>query len=212
MPMPELRCEKVDDFFLLRDGAAGLFLAASMFPRNRETRAPLVSELVPHRAEIDPKYRFILDAPAQDPEGRPAIVRFSRKTQEHYVQSEIDGKASGWRAFYADGAWHEEKSEAAAGAATRARTTKPKATAAARKAPAAKKPAARKAAAPKAATETTSAGEGTRKPAKGAAASRAEPRAKGAVEGKAKAAAKAAPKKAPAKKASTPKKPRGSRS
>lgn len=121
VPMPELRCDKVDDFFLLRDGAAGLFLAASKFPKNRETRAPLVNELVPHRAEIDPKYRYILDAPAQDPEGRPAVVRFSRKSQEHYVQSEIDGKASGWRAFYADGSWHEEKSEAAAGAAAKAK-------------------------------------------------------------------------------------------
>ncbi|MGE3465039.1 MAG: type I DNA topoisomerase, partial [Pseudomonadales bacterium] len=32
IPMPELRCEKVDDFYLLRDGASGLFLAASQFP------------------------------------------------------------------------------------------------------------------------------------------------------------------------------------
>ncbi|MES2662057.1 MAG: type I DNA topoisomerase, partial [Pseudomonadota bacterium] len=37
--MPHLRCEKSDDFYLLRDGAAGLFLAASQFPKHRETRA-----------------------------------------------------------------------------------------------------------------------------------------------------------------------------
>ncbi|MBU0926404.1 MAG: type I DNA topoisomerase [Spirochaetes bacterium] len=108
VPMPELACEKVDDHFLLRDGAAGLFLAASKFPKNRETRAPLVLELMPHREEIAAKYRFLLDAPARDPEGRPAIIRYSRKSAEHYVQSEIDGKPSGWRATYEGGLWKEE--------------------------------------------------------------------------------------------------------
>ncbi|HOV65217.1 MAG TPA: DNA topoisomerase, partial [Spirochaetia bacterium] len=37
VPLPELRCKKVDDFYLLRDGAAGLFLAARNSPKNRET-------------------------------------------------------------------------------------------------------------------------------------------------------------------------------
>jgi DNA topoisomerase-1 len=105
IPMPELRCEKVDDYYLLRDGASGLFLAASQFPRNRETRAPLVSELRPHANELDPKFRHLLEAPAADPEGRPAVVRFSRKSREHYVQSEQDGKPTGWRAVWADGHW-----------------------------------------------------------------------------------------------------------
>lgn len=106
--MPELRCAKVDDVYVLRDGASGLFLAASQFPKNRETRAPLVLELLPHRDEIDPKYHFLLDAPQQDPDGRPAVIRFSRKTKEQYVQSEVEGKPSGWRAFYADGKWTVE--------------------------------------------------------------------------------------------------------
>jgi hypothetical protein len=61
--MPELACEKVEDHYVLRDGAAGLFLAASQFPRHRETRAPLLRELLPHREEIDPKYSFLFDAP-----------------------------------------------------------------------------------------------------------------------------------------------------
>ena len=38
IPMPHLRCEKCDDFYLLRDGAAGVFLAASQFPKHRETQ------------------------------------------------------------------------------------------------------------------------------------------------------------------------------
>lgn len=105
IPMPELRCQKVDDHYVLRDGAAGLFLAASQFPKYRETRAPLVSELLPHRDGIDPKYQYLLDAPVRDHAGNPAIVRFGRKTGEHYVQTEIDGKATGWRADFRDGLW-----------------------------------------------------------------------------------------------------------
>tara|TARA_Y100001934_G_scaffold267082_2_gene347328 strand:- start:698 stop:3472 length:2775 start_codon:yes stop_codon:yes gene_type:complete len=108
VPMPELRCQKVDDHYLLRDGASGIFLAASQFPKNRETRAPLVSEIKPHGNELDQKFKYLLDAPEQDPDGRPAVIRYSRKTKEQYVQSEEDGKASGWRAFYRDGRWVEE--------------------------------------------------------------------------------------------------------
>jgi DNA topoisomerase-1 len=113
VPMPELRCEKVDDFYLLRDGASGLFLAASQFPRNRETRAPLVRELKPHANELDPKFSYLLEAPEQDKEGRPAVIRFSRKEKQQYVQSEEDGKATGWRATYENGRWTEEDSSSA---------------------------------------------------------------------------------------------------
>jgi DNA topoisomerase-1 len=103
--MPELKCEKVDDHYVLRDGASGIFLAASQFPKNRETRAPLVEELLPHKDEIDPKYKFLFSAPTEDPEGNKTLVRFSRKTKEQYVQSEVDGKATGWKAFYENGKW-----------------------------------------------------------------------------------------------------------
>lgn len=106
--MSELRCEKVDDHYVLRDGAAGLFLAASKFPKNRETRAPLVAELLPHRDALDPKYHYLLCAPMKDPQGNMAVIRFSRKTAEQYVQSEIAGKPSGWKAFYRQGRWVEE--------------------------------------------------------------------------------------------------------
>ncbi len=106
--MPELSCVKVDDHYILRDGASGLFLAASQFPKNRETRAPLVAELLPHKDEIDPKYDFLMSAPVQDPDGNKALVRYSRKTGEQYVQTEVEGKPSGWRAFYVDGRWQVE--------------------------------------------------------------------------------------------------------
>jgi len=106
--MSELRCEKVDDHYVLRDGAAGLFLAASKFPKNRETRAPLVAELLPHRDALDEKYHYLLSAPVKDPQGNMAVIRYSRKTVEQYVQSEIAGKPSGWKAFYRQGRWVEE--------------------------------------------------------------------------------------------------------
>jgi DNA topoisomerase I len=103
--MPELRCLKVDDHYVLRDGASGIFLAASQFPKHRETRAPTVQELLPYKDQIDKKYQFLLTAPQTDPNGLPSIVRYSRKTKEQYVRSEEDGKPSGWSAFYNKGKW-----------------------------------------------------------------------------------------------------------
>jgi DNA topoisomerase-1 len=109
VPMPELECVKVEDTYILRDGAAGIFLAASQFPKNRETRAPFVDELIPHQNEIDPKYSFLMRAPVKDPDGRRSMVRYGRKSKELYVTSENEeGKPSGWRADFVDGKWIEE--------------------------------------------------------------------------------------------------------
>ena len=108
VPMPELKCINVDDTYVLRDGASGMFLAASQFPKKRETRAPLVLELLPHKKEIDPKHTYLFSAPTHDPDGEPTVIRYSRKTKEQYVQSEIDGKPSGWKAFYDGKKWQVE--------------------------------------------------------------------------------------------------------
>ncbi|MFV2056225.1 MAG: type I DNA topoisomerase [Thiohalomonadales bacterium] len=105
--MPELPCEKTEGYFILRDGAAGIFLASSAFPKSRETRAPLVSEILPHAAEIDPKYKFLCAAPVQDDRGNPSKIRFSRKNKEQYVMSEVEDKATGWTAHYHEGKWQE---------------------------------------------------------------------------------------------------------
>ncbi|GLO61219.1 DNA topoisomerase 1 [Vibrio sp. MACH09] len=102
---PELPCQNSDAYFVLRDGASGLFMAASNFPKSRETRAPLVSELVQYKERISEKYAYLTSAPTEDPDGRPTVVRFSRKSKENYVRSEIDGKPSGWTALYIDGKW-----------------------------------------------------------------------------------------------------------
>ena len=110
IPMPHLSCQKVDDFYLLRDGAQGVFLAASQFPKNRETRAPLVEEILTVKDKLDPKYQYLASAPVADPAGNKAQIRFSRKTKEQYVLTEVDRKATGWKAFYRDGAWVVESS------------------------------------------------------------------------------------------------------
>ncbi|TOK42800.1 type I DNA topoisomerase [Vibrio parahaemolyticus] len=102
---PELPCENSDAYFVLRDGASGLFMAASNFPKSRETRAPLVSELARFEERLPEKFKYLTTAPQEDPDGRPVVVRFSRKTKENYVRSEDDGKPSGWTALYVDGKW-----------------------------------------------------------------------------------------------------------
>ena len=111
IPMPDLRCINCDDHYVLRDGASGLFLAASRFPKNRETRAPLLKELLPVRDQLDPKYHFLLDGPVKDPQGNPVQVRFSRKMRRQYLMSEAEGKPTAWRAFHRDGKWVVSKDE-----------------------------------------------------------------------------------------------------
>ncbi|PSV33166.1 type I DNA topoisomerase [Photobacterium sp. GB-72] len=104
--LPEIPCtQDTDAYFVLRDGASGLFMAASTFPKSRETRAPLVEELVRFKDRLSPKFTYLTEAPVADPDGLPTVVRFARKSKENYVRSEIDGKPSGWTALYVDGKW-----------------------------------------------------------------------------------------------------------
>ena len=109
VPMPELKCSKSDAYFVLRDGAVGVFLAAHNFPRSRETRPPQVADLKRHRGELDPKFHYLADAPERDGDGNPAIIRFSRKTREHFLSS-MQGEAwTGWSAYFVDGKWVVKK-------------------------------------------------------------------------------------------------------
>lgn len=109
VPLPELKCEKSDAYFVLRDGAAGLFLAANTFPKSRETRAPLVEELVRFKDRLPEKFLYLTEAPVVDDEGNKTMVRFSRKTKQQYIGSEKSGKATSWSAFYIDKKWVRSK-------------------------------------------------------------------------------------------------------
>ena len=100
--LPELICEKnPSSYYVLRDGASGIFLAAHDFPKVRETRPIKVVELKQFRDRISPKFYYLADAPAYDDEGNETEVHFSRKTKEQYLTSVTpEGKATNWAAFY----------------------------------------------------------------------------------------------------------------
>ena len=112
--MPDLKCIKCEDHYLLRDSMKGLFLAASQYPKNRETRAPKVSEINKLHNEIveacrflpnKEKHMYLLEAPENDVDGNPYIIRYNRTDDVHYLASEKDGKKTKWTAIYSDGEW-----------------------------------------------------------------------------------------------------------
>ena len=84
-----------------------MFLAASQFPRHRETRAPLVEELISVKEQLDPKFAFLVEAPTVDPDGNKAVIRYSRKTKQQYVMTEVEGKATGWKALFVEDKWEQ---------------------------------------------------------------------------------------------------------
>lgn len=105
---PELKCEKADAYFVLRDSAVGVFMSAHNFPKVRESRAAKVSELAQYRERLPEKFQYLADAPTQDPDGNEAIIRFSRKEKRQYITSEKDGKQTKWMLNYIDGKWVEK--------------------------------------------------------------------------------------------------------
>src|SRR5690554_4627618 len=126
--LPELPCEKSDAYFVLRDGASGIFMSANTFPRSRETRAVKVAELQRFADRLPDKFKYLTAAPAQDPDGNEALVRYSRKEKKQYVMTELNGKATGWQAHYDNGTWTEvaAKKKAASASKKKATTTKKK--------------------------------------------------------------------------------------
>ena len=114
--LKDLKCLKCEDHYLLRDSMKGLFLAASQYPKNRETRAPKVSEIKNLQNEISEACRFLPDkdkhiyllvAPEMDKDGNPYVIRYNRTEDTHYLASEKDGKKTKWTATYSDGIWSE---------------------------------------------------------------------------------------------------------
>ena len=86
-------------------------MAASEFPKNRETRPPLVEEILTIKDQLDPKLRFLASAPVEDSSGNKAQIRYSRKSKEQYVMTEVEKKPTGWKAFYRNGNWVTEVKE-----------------------------------------------------------------------------------------------------
>ena len=112
--IPDLACLKCEDHYLLRDSMKGLFLAASKYPKNRETRAPKVSEINNLSSEISEacrflpkidKHSYLMSAPEKDRDGNPYVIRYNKTDDVHYLASEKDGKKTKWTAVYDNGKW-----------------------------------------------------------------------------------------------------------
>lgn len=106
--LPELKSVKHEDYFILREGAAGMFLAASKFPKVRETRAPKLAELRAIKEQMEDKFQYLFEGPDADPDDNPTILRWSRKKKEQYIGSEKNGKATRWGVYWRKGKWVEE--------------------------------------------------------------------------------------------------------
>ena len=113
----DLKCIKCEDHYLLRDSMKGLFLAASQYPKNRETRAPKVNEIKYLKEEFQnacrflpnkDKHLYLLDAPSKDKDGNPYVIRYNRAVDVHYLASEKDGKKTKWTATFSNGEWVEK--------------------------------------------------------------------------------------------------------
>jgi len=111
-------CIKFEDFYLLRDSMKGLFLAASKYPKNRETRAPSVEEFILAVSkdnlldackylEDQMKHAHLLDAPKKDIDGNPYIIRYNKVEDTHYLASEKEGKKTGNTAAHDGNKWTE---------------------------------------------------------------------------------------------------------
>ena len=114
--LPDLKCLKCEDHYLLRDSMKGLFLAASQYPKNRETRAPKVHEIKGLKDQFNnacrflpekDKHTYLLSAPEKDKDGNPYVIRYNRTDDIHYVASEKDGKKTKWTATYSNGEWRQ---------------------------------------------------------------------------------------------------------
>ena len=114
----EIPCEKFEDFYLLRDSMKGLFLAASKYPKNRETRAPSSKEFLLAVSQDslveacqyleDPmKHLHLLEAPKKDGQGNAYIIRYNKLEDTHYPASEKDGKKTGNTATHNGTKWVE---------------------------------------------------------------------------------------------------------
>ncbi len=112
--LPDLKCIKCDDHYLLRDSMKGLFLAASQYPKNRETRAPKVHEVKDLRERFitacrflpdKEKHLYLLSAPEKDKDGNPYVIRYNRTDDVHYLASEKDGKKTKWTATFTNSEW-----------------------------------------------------------------------------------------------------------
>lgn len=98
--MPDLHCKQVDDYYILREGASGLFLTASKYPKHREARSPLIKELLPYKQTLEKRLQYLCLAPLVDPDGNDTILSFAKKNLDYYVSSVKDGKRTRFKVTF----------------------------------------------------------------------------------------------------------------
>ncbi|MBN2142983.1 MAG: type I DNA topoisomerase [Candidatus Aureabacteria bacterium] len=89
VPLKEVRCSKCSSPMLIRDGASGLFIACSAFPKCRSSENVPVSILKKYESQLPDKYKHLAKAPDICPScGAKVILRWNRKGQSNYFSCE----------------------------------------------------------------------------------------------------------------------------
>lgn len=109
IPFPELLCKNTNDYFVLKNGTSGIFFASNSFPKSKETRTPLIEELIQFKNRLPKKLNYLTQAPITDPYGNKTFVKFNQKTKQQYITSKKNDENSGWHAFFINKKWIEKK-------------------------------------------------------------------------------------------------------
>lgn len=81
----DVKCGKCGAEMLLRDGARGIFIACSKFPKCRGTENVKVETLINHKSELDDKLKILSKGPIKCSTCKEdAIVRFGVKNKKYY--------------------------------------------------------------------------------------------------------------------------------
>ena len=74
---------------MLREGAKGLFLACSKFPRCRGTGNPSLEILQKHKEEMETKFHKFIEGPTECPKcGKKVFLRWSTKNKNYFHSCE----------------------------------------------------------------------------------------------------------------------------
>ncbi len=87
--LEHIPCIKCKSSMILRDGASGLFLACSAFPKCRNTMNVSIKLLRTLKNKLDPKFHPLTEAPATCPNCQgDVILRWSRKVKKNFFTCE----------------------------------------------------------------------------------------------------------------------------
>lgn len=100
---PELLCKDGKSFFVLRRSAKGIFLGSNTFPKYNEIKTIDVALFKQLQDRMPEELQYLGEAPVEDSEGNPTIIRWSAKDKVQYIGSIKNGKPTKFRMDYVDG-------------------------------------------------------------------------------------------------------------